>query len=96
MQFYWKCEECDETNAYPTVKFCETCGSPMTPAAEQLVLREQKEDAKRQAQIKKEKERKRLEEQRAKQEAERKRQEALRAAERAEKERKKREQLEQH
>lgn len=95
MQFYWKCEECDETNAYPTVKFCETCGSPMTPAAEQLVLREQKEEAKRQAQIKKEKEQKRIEEQRAKQKAERKRQEALRAAERAEQERKKREQLEQ-
>lgn len=94
MQFYWKCEECDETNAYPSVKVCETCGSPMTPAAEQRVLREQKEEEKRQAQIKKEQERKRREAQRAKEEAERKRQEALKAAQQAEEERKRREQLE--
>lgn len=94
MQYYWKCEECDETNAYPDVKVCETCGAPMTPAAEQRVLREQREEAKRQAQLKKELERKRLEEQRARQEAERKRQERLKAAKQAEKERKKREQLE--
>lgn len=80
MQFYWKCKECDETNAYPSVKVCETCGSPMTPAAEQRVLCEQKEEEKRQAQIKKEQERKR--------------QEALRAAQQAEKERKRREELE--
>lgn len=95
MQFYWKCEECDETNAYPSVKICETCGSPMTLAAEQRVLREQKEEEKRQAQIKKEQERKRREEQRAKQEAERKRQEALKAAQQAELERKRIAQLEQ-
>lgn len=94
MQYYWKCEECDETNAYPDVKVCETCGTPMTPAAEQRVLREQREEAKRQAQLKKELERKRLEEQRARQEAERKRQERIKAAKQAEKERKKREQLE--
>lgn len=94
MQYYWKCEECDETNAYPDVKVCETCGAPMTPAAEQRVLREQREKAKRQAQLKKELERQRLEEQRARQEAERKRQERLKAAKQAEKERKKREQLE--
>lgn len=94
MQFYWKCEECDETNAYPSVKICETCGSPMTPAAEQRVLREQKEEEKRQAQIKKEQERKRREALRAQQEAERKRQEALKAAQQAEEERKRREQLE--
>lgn len=93
MQYYWKCEECDETNAYPDVKVCETCGAPMTPAAEQRVLREQREEAKRQAQLKKELERKRLEEQRARQEAERKRQERIKAAKQAEKERKKREQL---
>lgn len=95
MQFYWKCEECDETNPYPNVKVCETCGSPMTPVAEQRVLREQKEEERRQAKIRKEQERKRREEQRARQEAERKRQEALRAAQQAEQERKRREQLEQ-
>lgn len=53
MQFYWKCEECDETNAYPDVKECETCGAPMTAAAEKRVLLEQKEEERRQAQIKK-------------------------------------------
>lgn len=94
MQFYWKCEECDETNAYPSVKVCETCGSPMSPAAEQHVFREQKEEEKRQAQIKKEQERKRREAQRAEQEAERKRQKALMAAQQAEEERKRRKKLE--
>ncbi len=94
MQLYWKCDECDETNPYPGVKVCETCGTPMSFAAEQCVLREQKEEEKRQAQIKKEQERKRREAQRAKQEAERKRQEDLRAAKQAEEERKRREKLE--
>ena len=95
MQFYWKCDECDETNPYPSVKVCETCGTPMSFAAEQRVLREKKEEEKRQTHIKKEQERKRREEQRVKQEAERKKQEALRAAQQAEHDRKKREKLEQ-
>lgn len=88
MQFYWKCEECDEINEYPNVKICETCGSPMTPAAEQRVLHEIKEEEKRQVQIKKKEERRRREAERAKQEAERKRQEALKIAQQAEEERK--------
>lgn len=95
MQLYWKCEECDETNAYPSVKICETCGTPMSAAAEQRVLREQKEEERRQAQIKKEQERRRREEERARQEAERKKQEALKAARQAEMERKRLAELEQ-
>ena len=94
MQFYWKCEECDETNAYPSVKICETCGTPMSAAAEQRVLREQKEEERRQAKIKKEQERRRREEELARQEAERKKQEALKAARQAEMERKRRAKLE--
>lgn len=93
MQLYWKCEECDESNAYPQVKICETCGAPMTPAAEQRVLREQKEAERRQAQIKQEQERRLREAQRAKLEAEKKRQEALKAAKQAEEERKRIERL---
>lgn len=84
MQFYWKCEECDETNPYPSVKICETCGTPMSAAAEQRVLQEQREE-----------ERRRREEERARKEAERKRQEALEAAWRAEMERKRLAELEQ-
>lgn len=95
MQFYWKCEECDEVNPYPSVKVCGTCGALMTPVAEQRVLQEQKEEAKRQAQIKKDEARKHKEELRAKQEAEKKRQETLRATQQAEKERKRLAQLEQ-
>lgn len=95
MQLYWKCDECDETNPYPNAKVCETCGTPMSVAAEQRVLREQKEEEKRHAQIKKEQKRKRREEQQAKQEAERKNQKALRAAQQAEQKRKKREKHEQ-
>lgn len=95
MQLYWKCEECDETNAYPSVKICETCGTPMSAAAEQRVLREQKEEERRQAQIKKEQERRCREEERTRQEAERKKQEALKAARQAEMERKRLAKLEQ-
>lgn len=85
MQFYWKCEECDETNLYPDVKVCETCGSPMTPAAEQRVLREQKEEEKRLVRLKKEQELKRIQLEREKQELERKRLEAIKTAKKVEK-----------
>lgn len=85
MQFYWKCEECDETNPYPNVKVCETCGSPMTPAAEQRVLREQKEEEKRLVQLKKEQELRRIQLEREKQELERKRQEAIKLAKKVQK-----------
>lgn len=95
MQLYWKCEECDETNAYPSVKVCETCGAPMSAAAEQRVLREQKEEERRQAQLKKEQERRRKEELRAKQEADRRRREAAMVARKAEEERQRLAELEQ-
>lgn len=87
MQFFWKCEECDETNLYPDVKVCGTCGTPMSQAAEQRVLQEQKEEAARQEQIRKEEERRRKEEERRRKEEERRRLAALKAAEEAEKER---------
>ena len=44
---YWKCEECDEINPYPDARICETCGMPITPAAEQRALMEQKIQTKR-------------------------------------------------
>ena len=43
MQLYWKCEVCDESNAYPNVKVCETCGTEMSAEAEARVLREKDE-----------------------------------------------------
>ena len=87
MQFYWKCEECDETNPYPNVKICETCGAPMSAVAEQAVLREQREEALRLERLQQELQRKRREEERARLEAERKKREARIAAQRAEAER---------
>lgn len=39
MQYYWKCAECDESNRYPEMSFCESCGAPITKAEQQRVLR---------------------------------------------------------
>lgn len=39
MQYYWKCAECDESNRYPEMSFCESCGAPITNAEQQRVLR---------------------------------------------------------
>lgn len=79
MQFFWKCEECDETNLYPDVKVCGTCGTPMSPDAEARVLKEIKEEEKRQEQIRLEEERRQREaERRRKEEEKRRREEARR------------------
>lgn len=88
MQLYWKCEECDETNLYPNVTVCETCGSPMTLAAEQRVLQEQKDEEKRQVQCRKEKERQRKKNLKAEKKEERQRKKVLKAIQQRENERK--------
>lgn len=53
--FYWKCEECDESNPYPLIKICETCGAVITKKAEKNVLLEIEKVEKKQRKIEKQK-----------------------------------------
>ena len=86
MRHYWICDDCASENLYPDIKICETCGMEMTQAAEQRVLKDIKEEERRQEQLKKEQERRRKEELRKKREAEMKRRQEQLAAQQAERE----------
>lgn len=37
---YWKCKECDESNPYPFVRFCETCGAEIPASSDQKLSSE--------------------------------------------------------
>lgn len=61
MQIYWKCEECDEVNAYPQVTVCETCLAPITDRARRKAVAEGKAEELRIKTLAEEEERKRKE-----------------------------------
>lgn len=58
MQYYWKCTECDESNRFPEMNFCESCGAPITNAEQQrvLLLIQRDKEAQRDKEIRREKE----------------------------------------
>lgn len=55
-RYYWRCEECDETNSYPEVTECESCGAPIPEAELQRIQKEIKAEEERKEQQRRERE----------------------------------------